>query len=75
MSLTTAGLQKWVFDGSQWKLAYTLQAGLNLGQPYTIPGYPTGINAAAPAADESFRTVCAAGFGEVLRGVAFTPER
>ncbi len=28
---TTAGLQKWVFDGTGWKLAYTLQAGLNLG--------------------------------------------
>ena len=128
----TAGLQKWVFDSSagQWKLAYTLQGGLNLGQPYTVPGYPTGINAAtklpwspaadglrnitgrvnpdgtvtiwaitstvsgsgdqgadpnklvaitdplsatAPAAGESFRTVRAAGFGEVLRGVSFTP--
>ena len=39
-----------------WKLAYTLQSGLNLGQPYTVPGYPTGINAAtglpwAPATD------------------------
>jgi hypothetical protein len=26
------------------QLAYTLTAGLNLGQPYTVPGYPTGIN-------------------------------
>lgn len=43
---TTAGLQKWVFDSAsgQWNLAYTLQAGLNLGQPYTVSGYPTGIN-------------------------------
>src|SRR5271166_5398152 len=127
---TKAGLQKWVFDGTEWKLAYTLQAGLNLGQPYTVPGYPTGTNAAtklpwapgtdglrnitgqvnrngtatiwaitstvsgsgdqgadpnklveitdplaatAPASWESFRTVRAAGFGEVLRGVSFTP--
>jgi hypothetical protein len=127
---TTAGLQKWVFDGSEWKLAYTLQGGLNLGQPYVVPGYPTGTNAAtglpwAPATDglrnitgrvnadgtvtiwaitstvsgsgdqgadpnqlvaitdplsatsaaagESFRTIRAAGFGEVLRGVSFTP--
>ena len=127
---TKAGLQKWVFDGTEWKLAYTLQAGLNLGQPYTVPGYPTGTNAAtklpwapgtdglrnitgqvnrngtatiwaitstvsgsgdqgadpnklvsitdrldatAPAAGESFRTVRAAGFGQVLRGVSFTP--
>jgi len=130
---TTAGLQKWVFDSSagEWKLAYTLQAGLNLGQPYTVFGYPTGINAAtglpwapatdglrnitgrvnpngtvtiwaitstvsgggdqgadpnklvaitdplsaaAPATGESFRTIRAAGFGEVLRGVSFTPD-
>ncbi|MCW3042360.1 MAG: hypothetical protein JWL57_518 [Actinobacteria bacterium] len=55
---TTAGLQKWVFDATagMWKLAYTLQSGLNLGQPYTVPGYPTGNNAAtglpwAPATD------------------------
>jgi hypothetical protein len=129
---TTAGLQKWIFDGSEWKPAYTLQAGLNLGQPYTVRGYPSGTNAVtglpwtpatdglrnitghlnrngtatiwaitstvsgsgdqgadpnklveitdplsatAPAAGESFRTVRAAGFGEVLRGVSFTPDR
>ena len=128
---TFAGLQKRVFSGSEWKLAYTLQAGLNLGQPYTVPGYPTGINAAtklpwspatdglrniagrvnpngtvtiwaitstvsgsgdqgadpnklvtitdplsatSPVAGESFRTIRAAGFGEVLRGVSFTPS-
>lgn len=41
---TTAGLQKWVFNGTQWNLAYTLQSGLNLGQPYTVAGYPTGTN-------------------------------
>ena len=129
---STAGLQKWVFDGSagEWKLAYTLQNGLNLGQPYTVFGYPTGINAAtnlpwapatdglrnitgrvnpngtvtiwaitstvsgsgdqgadpnklvaitdplsatSPAAGENFRTIRAAGFGQVLRGVSFTP--
>ncbi len=40
----TAGLQKWVFNGTQWNLAYTLTNGLNLGSPYTIPGYPTGLN-------------------------------
>jgi hypothetical protein len=55
---TTAGLQKWVYDGGtqSWKLAYTLQQGLELGQPYVVPGYPTGDNAAtglpwAPATD------------------------
>ncbi len=46
---TTAGLQKWVFDQStqQWTLAYALQNGLSLGQPYTVAGYPTGDNTAA----------------------------
>ena len=43
---TSAGLQKWIFNGTTWSLAYTLQAGLNLGVPYTVPGYPTGTNAA-----------------------------
>ena len=43
---TTAGLQKWVYDASagEWKLAYTLQNGLHLGIPYTVPGYPTGLD-------------------------------
>jgi hypothetical protein len=55
---TTAGLQKWVFDSAagQWKLAYVLSAGLDLGVPYTVEGYPTGTNAAtglpwSPATD------------------------
>jgi hypothetical protein len=126
----TAGLQKWVFNGQTWSLAYTLQAGLDLGEPYSVPGYPSGDNsltglpwapatdglrniigrvngdgaatiwattstvsgdgdqgadpnkvvaitdnlaATAPPAAESFTTVRAAGYGEVLRGVSFTP--
>jgi hypothetical protein len=40
----TGGLQKWILMGKTWQLAYTLTAGLNLGQPYTVPDYPTGIN-------------------------------
>ncbi|MDQ6776633.1 MAG: hypothetical protein M3071_10560 [Actinomycetota bacterium] len=53
---TTSGLQKWVLNGNAWQLAYTLQSGLNLGQPYTVPGYPTGNNPTtglpwAPATD------------------------
>ena len=45
---TTAGLQKWVFSAATgtWKLAYVLKNGLNIGTPYTVPGYPTGTNAA-----------------------------
>lgn len=127
---TTAGLQKWVFNGTSWSLDYTLTAGLNLGTPYTVPRYPAGDNAAtglpwAPATDglrnitgrvnpdgtvtiwaitstvsgngdqgadpnrlveitdqlaataagarERFATVRSAGYGEVLRGVSFTP--
>ena len=123
-------LQKWIFTSGVWKLAYTLQAGLNLGVPYTVINYPTGNNGAtglpwAAASDglrnltgtvnwnhtatiyavtstmsgngdqgadtnnlvaitdnigattlpssESFATIYRAGFGEVLRGVSFTP--
>ena len=35
---TTAGLQKWTFSTTtnKWSLDYTLQNGLNLGQPYTV---------------------------------------
>jgi len=127
---TTAGLQKWVFNGTSWNLAYTVSAGLALGVPYTVPGYPTGDNpatglpwspatdglrnltgqvnpdgsvtiwaitstvsgngdqgadpnklvsitdqpsATSPASGESFQTVRPAGYGQVLRGVSFTP--
>jgi hypothetical protein len=55
---TTAGLQKWVYNATsgEWQLAYTLQNGLNLGSPYTVRGYPTGVNSVtglpwAPATD------------------------
>jgi hypothetical protein len=55
---TSAGLQKWVYNSTdgQWEPAYTLQNGLNLGTPYTVPFYPTGTNPAsglpwAPATD------------------------
>ena len=41
---TTAGLQKWVLTNGTWTRAYTLTAGLDLGRPYTVPGYPTGTN-------------------------------
>jgi hypothetical protein len=55
---TSAGLQKWIFDTqtAQWKMAYVISAGLELGQPYEVAGYPRGNNAAtalpwAPATD------------------------
>jgi hypothetical protein len=49
---TTAGLQKWVYNEGlgEWKLAYTLTNGLNLGVAYAVPDsltgdvYPTGNN-------------------------------
>jgi hypothetical protein len=46
----TAGLQKWIFESGQWKLAYILTSGLGLGVPYAVPNsangdvYPTGNN-------------------------------
>jgi uncharacterized protein (TIGR03437 family) len=42
----TAGLQKWVLASGTWSMAYVLQNGLNLGQPYSVPNYPTAINPA-----------------------------
>jgi hypothetical protein len=55
---TTSGLQKWVFNSTAgvWQHVYTLQTGLNLGRPYSVSGYPTGLNSAtglpwAPATD------------------------
>ena len=128
-----AGLEKWVLSGGSWHLAYTLQNGLALGQPYTVPGYPTGlntgpggtggpwspatdglralagrvnrdgiatiwavtstvsgsgdtgadpdklvaiadpVNASTPAPWERFLTVRTARFGQLFRGVSFTP--
>jgi hypothetical protein len=43
-----AGLQKWIFNGTQWNLAYVMQNGLHLGVPYSVPSYPTSLN---PATD------------------------
>jgi hypothetical protein len=119
-----AGLQKYTFNGSTWSLDYVLQKGLNLGQQYSVPSYPTALNPAtdglrnitgrvnadgtvtiwaitstvsnsgdqgadpnklvmitdvlantdpSAAASEEFTTLRTAVFGEVLRGVAFTP--
>ena len=38
-----SGLKKWTLSTSgTWQKDYTLQSGLNLGQAYTVAGYPTG---------------------------------
>jgi hypothetical protein len=48
---TKSGLQKWIYDGTQWNLAYTLQAGLNLGVPYSIPTPPNSTPYPDPSPD------------------------
>jgi hypothetical protein len=47
-TLATAGVQKWSLARGTWHLDYTLQNGLNIGIPYSIPNYPTSLN---PATD------------------------
>jgi hypothetical protein len=47
-SRATAGLQKWSRVDGTWHLDYTLQNGLNIGVPYSVPNYPTSLN---PATD------------------------
>ncbi len=42
----TAGLQKWILSGGTWKMAYVLQKGLNLGQPYSVANYPASLSPA-----------------------------
>lgn len=51
-----AGIQKWSLMNGTWTYQYTLQNGLNLGQPYQAKGMPTGTNPTtglpwAPAVD------------------------
>ena len=45
---TSGGLQKWSLVNGTWQLDYVLQNGLNLGQQYSITGYPAALN---PATD------------------------
>lgn len=45
-SSKTAGLQKWILKNGTWSMVYVLQNGLNLGQQYSIAGYPTSLNPA-----------------------------
>ena len=41
-----SGLEKWILTNGTWQMAYVLQSGLNLGQQYSIPNYPTSLNPA-----------------------------
>lgn len=49
-TLATAGLQKWILSTTSgtptWVRAYVIQNGLNLGVPYSVPGYPASITPA-----------------------------
>ena len=45
-SLATAGLQKWSLANGTWTMDYVIQAGLNIGVPYSVPGYPVALNPA-----------------------------
>jgi len=45
-SLATAGVQKWVLQNGTWVRIYSLQDGLNLGFPYSVPNYPASLNPA-----------------------------
>ena len=45
-ALNPAGIGKWVLQNGTWTRVYTLQAGLNLGQPYSVTNYPTSIQPA-----------------------------
>jgi hypothetical protein len=41
-----AGLQKWSLMNGVWKLDYTLQSGLNLGQQYSVSGLASNLDPA-----------------------------
>lgn len=47
-SQASAGVQKWAFSNGSWHLLYVLQAGLNIGVPYSVANYPASLN---PATD------------------------
>jgi hypothetical protein len=53
---TMSGLEKWVFDGTNWNLKYTLQKGLNLGVQYTV-ATPPGQTAYPAAAADGLRNI------------------
>jgi hypothetical protein len=59
-----------------WAVTSTVSGSGDQGaDPNKLVEITDPLATTAPAAGESFRTVRAARFAEVLRGVSFTPER
>jgi hypothetical protein len=57
-----------------WAITATVSGSGDPGaDPNKLVTITDPLSATSPAAGESFRTIRAAGFGEVLRGVSFTP--
>ena len=58
-----------------WAITSTVSGSGDQGaDPNKLVAITDPLSAISPAAGEGFRTVRAAGFGEVLRGVSFTPS-
>jgi hypothetical protein len=45
-SQATAGVQKWVLQNGTWSMVYVINNGLNIGVPYSVPGYPASLDPA-----------------------------
>ena len=57
-----------------WAVTSTVSGGGDQGaDPNKLVMITDPLSATAPAAGETFRTLRSAGFGQVLRGVSFTP--
>lgn len=57
-----------------WAITSTVSGSGDQGaDPNKLVAIIDPLSATSPAAGENFRTVRAAGFSEVLRGVSFTP--
>jgi hypothetical protein len=57
-----------------WAITSTVSGSGDQGaDPNKLVAITDPLSATSPGASESFRTIRAAGFGQVLRGVSFTP--
>jgi hypothetical protein len=57
-----------------WAITSTVSGGGDQGaDPNKLVEITDPLSATSPVAGESFQTLRSAGFGEVLRGVSFTP--